>query len=113
MAGDVASFGRTIGVFAETYGLAPGEHLRFALTLEQVDIRWRQRAAERLHLADPTTAIHIRWEETPRVVAGISARGTRVDLSRIRSGRYRIQLRVTADDGSTATATREIQVRDR
>jgi hypothetical protein len=112
LARDVAPLSGVVGVFSEAYGLAPqGEHLRFSLALQQIDIGWRQRAAERLGISDPTSAIHIQWQETARVTNGISARGRRVDLSRIRSGRYRMQLRVTADDGSTATATREIEVR--
>ena len=114
LARDVAPFNRAVGVFAEAYGLAPqGEHLRFDLTLEQIEIGWRQRAAERLHLADPTAAVRIHWEEQAHVKDGISSRGTRVDLSGVRDGRYRMQLRVTADDGSTAVSTREIEVRDR
>lgn len=114
LATDVAPFNRAVGVFSEAYGIAPqGEDVRFTLTLEQIDIGWRQRAAEHLRLSDPTTAIRIQWQEKALVTNGISARGRRVDLSGIRSGRYRMQLRVTADDGSTATSTREIEVRDR
>jgi hypothetical protein len=110
----VVPFDRNLGVFYEAYGLAPqGEHLRFTLTFEQIDIGWRQRAAERLKLSDPSTAVHIEWEEMARVVDGINGHGQRVDLSKLRSGKYRVTLLVKADDGSTATTSREVVVRDR
>ncbi|HEY4129369.1 MAG TPA: hypothetical protein VGM50_02035 [Gemmatimonadaceae bacterium] len=110
----VVPFNRNLGVFYETYGLAPqGEHLRFQLTVEQVSIGWRQRAAEHLRLSDPTAAIHIQWEEMASVANGINGHGQRVDLSTLRSGRYRMALQVTADDGATATTSREIEVRDK
>ena len=76
------------------YGLAPqGEHLRFTLTVEQINIGWRQRAAERLRFADPTAAVRIQWEEMARVSNGINGHGQKVDLSQLRGGRYRMTLR--------------------
>ena len=114
LATNVVPFNRSIGVFYETYGVAPiGEHLRFTLTVEQIDIGWRQRAAERLRFADPTAAIRIHWEEMARATHGINGHGQKVDLSALRSGRYRMTLRVVADDGASATSSREIEVRDR
>ena len=114
LATDAAPFNRNVGVFYETYGLAPqGEHLRFTLTVEQINIGWRQRAAERLRFADPTAAVRIQWEEMARVSNGINGHGQKVDLSQLRGGRYRMTLRAVTDDGATATSSREIEVRDR
>jgi hypothetical protein len=87
--------------------------VRFALTVEQIEIGWLQRTAARLRFADPTTATRVQWQEVPRTTNGLAGRGVRVDLSRLRSGKYRLELRATTEDGATATAIREIEVRDR
>jgi hypothetical protein len=114
LAMNVAPFNRNVGVFYETYGLAPqGEHLRFTLTVEQIEIGWRQRAAERLRFADPTAAVRIQWDEMARVSNGINGHGQKVSLSSLRSGKYRMTLRVVTDEGATATSSRDIEVRDR
>lgn len=107
-------FSRALGVFWETYGLAPqGESVRFELTVEQIEIGWLQRTAERLRFSDPTTATRVQWREVPQATNGVVGRGVRIDLSRLRSGKYRMDLRLETDDGATATATREIELRDR
>jgi hypothetical protein len=43
-------------------------------------------------------------------VNGILGRGVKVDLSRLRGGKYRLTLTATTRDGA-ATASREIEVR--
>jgi hypothetical protein len=107
-------FSRALGVFWETYGLAPqGESAQFELTVEQIEIGWLQRAAERLRFSDPTTATRVQWREVPRGTNGLVGRGVRIDLSRLRAGKYRLELKVKTDDGASATAMREIEVRDR
>jgi hypothetical protein len=105
---------RAVGVFWELYGAAPqGEDMRFALTVEQVEIGWRQRLAERLRFADPTTATRLEWQERAQPADGIAPRGIRLDLGRLRAGRYRLELTTTARDGTVATTSREIDVRQR
>ena len=114
LGGNTVPFSRALGVFWETYGLAPqSENIRFELTVEQIEIGWLQRTAERLRFTDPTTATHVQWQEIPRATNGFVGRGVRIDLSRLRSGKYRMTVRVTTEDGAAATATREIEVRDR
>jgi hypothetical protein len=109
---DVIPPSRALGVYWETYGLqAAGEPVRFTLTVEQIGVSWLRRAAERLRFADRTTGLRIQWQEVPQRTNGIAGRGVRVDVSRLRAGRYRMQLTVNATGEPSAVATREIDVR--
>jgi hypothetical protein len=102
---------RNVGVYWETYGAnARGEPAHFSLMVEQVGVSWARRAAERLHLADPTSALRLQWDEVVRPEHGIAGRGVRVDLSRLRSGRYVVTLDVSAA-GDHASSTKEIVIR--
>jgi hypothetical protein len=109
---DVVPASRALGVYWELYGLRPsGESVRYTLTIEQIGVSWMRRAAERLHFSDPTTGLRIQWEEVPQRTDGVAGRGVRVDLSRLRTGRYRMQVAIAAAGQSPTTATREIEVR--
>ncbi|HEY4219451.1 MAG TPA: hypothetical protein VGM67_20045 [Gemmatimonadaceae bacterium] len=108
---DVLSGSRALGVFWETYGLPPDVGVAdFALSVEQIDVDWLHRAAASIHLSDPATELRVRWQETAIQHDGIAPRGVRLDLSRLRAGRYRIALTVTTSNGGTAVATREVQI---
>jgi hypothetical protein len=100
----------TVAVFWEAYGLGR-EPVRFTLSVEQIGVSWLRRAAETFRLADRTTGVRVQWEEVPLVENGIAARDVRVDLSRLRTGRYRMQLTVSAAGDPPATSTRLIDVR--
>jgi hypothetical protein len=114
LGGNSVPFSRAVGVYWELYGEPPrGENVRFALTVEQIEIGWMQRAAERLGLSDPTTATRVQWQEFTRPNDGTVGRGVRIDLSRLRAGRYRLALQVTTDDGEQAMSSREVEVRER
>jgi len=76
-----------------------------------VGVSWFRRAAERLRFADRTTGLRIQWQEVPQRTNGIAGRGVRVDVSRLRAGRYRMQLTVNAAGETSAISTREIDVR--
>ncbi|MGH7618388.1 MAG: hypothetical protein ACREPM_14285, partial [Gemmatimonadaceae bacterium] len=103
---------RAVGVYWEVYGLHDaGEPVHYSLTVEQVGVSWARRAAEHLHLADPTTALRLQWDEVARPEAHVAGRGVRVDLSRLRGGRYVVTLDVEARDGARASATKEVEVR--
>ena len=99
-------------MFWEAYGLrAQGEPVHFTLTVEEIEVGLLRRAAERLRFADPTSALRVQWDEVPLQRNGIAGRGVRVDLSRLRSGRYRMQLAIAADDGASVVASRDVTVR--
>ena len=103
---------RQIGVYWEAYGLRPeGEPVQFTLTVEPVAGNWLRRAAERLHLADPSRESRLHWEEVPQEVNGVAARDLRLDLSTLRAGRYRIELSLTTRTADSAVASREIELR--
>lgn len=112
LASDVVPASRAVGVYWEAYGLRDrGETVHYSLTVEQVGVSWARRAAERFHLADPTTALRLQWDEVARPEQGVAGRGVRVDLSRLRGGRYQVTLDATATTGERASTGREIVVR--
>jgi hypothetical protein len=70
-----------------------------------------RRTAERLRLADPTSGLRIQWDEVPRQAGDEAGRGVRVDVSRLRSGRYRVQLAASVRGETPVLAQREVEVR--
>jgi hypothetical protein len=103
---------RTVGVYWETYGMRDaGEPVHFSLSVEAVGVSWARRAAERLHFADPSSALRLQWDEVARPDHGIAGRGVRVDLSRLRAGRYVVTLDVAAATNERASSAKEIVIR--
>jgi hypothetical protein len=103
--------GGRVGVYWEIYGVRPaGEPLSVTLSVERVGVGWRTRAAERLRLATKVTPLRVRWPEVPKRDAGFASRAIDIDLSALPPGRYRMQLTVVADDGSTAASERLIEL---
>jgi hypothetical protein len=103
---------RNVGAFWEAYGIP--EHTRpvhYVLSVEQFGIGWLQRAKERLHLDDPSTGLRIQWDEVPQPVNGIASRAVRLDLSRLRGGRYHIEVSMTIDGEVPVVASRDVEVR--
>lgn len=112
LASTVVPTSRVIGVFWEAYGLrSQGEPVHFTLTVEEIEVGLLRRAAERLRFSDPTSALRVQWDEVPLQRNGIAGRGVRVDLSRLRAGRYRMQLSIAADDGASVVSSRDVSVR--
>jgi hypothetical protein len=70
-----------------------------------------RKAVEAMRLADRTTGVRVQWQEVPTVVEGVAARDVRIDLSRLRPGRYRMQLTLQVPGEPIATSTRTIDVR--
>jgi hypothetical protein len=100
-----------VGIYWEIYGVrAAGEPLSVTLTVERIDVGWRTRAAERLRLATKATPLRVRWQEVPKRDSGIASRAITIDVAALPTGRYRMQLAVVADDGSTATSERIVEL---
>ncbi len=110
IASDVVGRGETVAVYWEAYGLKR-EPVEFTLAVEQIGVSWMRRTVEAFHLADRTTGVRVQWQEVPELSGGIAGRDVRVDLSRLRTGRYRVQLTLHVAGDAPATSTREIQVR--
>ena len=100
----------SVAVFWEAYGLRR-EAVHFTLSVEQIGVSWLRRAAEAFRIADRTTGVRVQWQEVPELDAGVAARNVRIDLSRLRPGRYRMQLTVLTAGEPPATSTREIEIR--
>jgi hypothetical protein len=112
LASSTLSAPRAVGVYWEAYGLRVGaDPVKYSLTFEQIDVSWMQRVAEHLRFADPTSALRVQWSEMPEHRNGIAGRGVRVDLSRLRAGRYRIELRIATENGDVAVTTRNVEIR--
>lgn len=112
LASEIIPASRTAGVYWEAYGVRDGgEPVHYSLSVEQVGVSWARRAAERLHLADPTSALRLQWDEVVRPEQGVAGRGVRVDLSRLRGGRYVVTLEVSSANDERASAGKEIVVR--
>ena len=110
LATSVVSGARGVGVYWEAYGLTAPEPLHFTLSVEQHGVGWLRRTAERLHLADPTSGLRLQWDEVPELTGDMAPRSVRLDLSRLRSGHYRVSLTARSRAGG-ATAVCEIDVR--
>lgn len=109
---DVIPASRAVGVFWEIYGLAPqAAPVKYSLEVEQVGVSWMRRAAERVGIAGRTTGLRVQWEEAPAVKNGVAPRGVKLDLSRLRRGRYLVTLVTATKEGLVATSSREIEVR--
>jgi hypothetical protein len=102
---------RSVGVYWETYGLRSAEPVQFTLSVEPVDVGVMRRLAERLRFSDPTSGFRIEWRDVPRTVNGVAARSTRLDLSRLRGGRYRVRLTVVAAGNATSSSASTFEVR--
>lgn len=107
--------GGRVGTYWELYGVrSDGELLSVTVTVERINVGWRTRAAERLRLAAKATPLRVRWQEVPTRDSGIASRAILIDLGTLPAGDYRMELTVTADDGSVARRERLIElVRDR
>ncbi len=112
LASNVVTGARNVGAFWEAYGL-PAERtpVHYSLSVDQIEVGWMQRAKERLHLDDPSTGLRIQWDEAPMPVDGVAPRGVRLDLSRLRSGKYHVEISVSVNGAAPVVTSRDIEVR--
>jgi hypothetical protein len=106
-----AQHNRQIGVFWETYGVRPqGESFEYALAVEAIDQGLVHRALVKLHVVEPDRGLSLVWREVPSAAGGIASRGVKVDLSRLKPGRYRVRLTLTSGTDLPIVAERSIEV---
>ena len=113
-----------VGIFVETYGIAPGEPVELAIkmTLEDRPGLWR-RIAAKIGLRDPGNgSVLIRWRDDQpgsATAAGImngtpvQSRSIIVDMSRLKPGRYAMEVGVGRPGQPRVATRRELTIRDR
>lgn len=100
---------RRLGVYWEAYGTRTGAPVHYSISVEPTDVPWYRRAAERVGIADPQSALSVRWTDVARA-ASVAQRLMQVDLARLRPGEYELTVSV-ASGGSVARSTRKIELR--
>ncbi|HEY4131773.1 MAG TPA: hypothetical protein VGM50_14235 [Gemmatimonadaceae bacterium] len=112
LASNVVSGSRTVGAFWEAYGFS-GERtpVHYTLSVDQIEVGWMQRAKEKLHLDDPTAGLRIQWDEVVVQHDGRAPRGVRLDLSRLRGGKYHVEVSMSVNGDAAVTTSRDIEVR--
>jgi hypothetical protein len=121
MFGSLALSEKRIGVFWETYGIAPGDTVDVALHLASLDkpgVLRRLGSVFRVGEAD-ASEVTVSWREPrPRekqttIYAGdvpIQSRGVVLDVSRMRPGRYTVEITVTRHGAPPASTRREMSI---
>jgi hypothetical protein len=104
---------RQVGLFWETYGARPqGEAFDYALLVQPIGQSWLHRTFIKMHVKDPDRTLSLQWSEVPTVNNDVACRGVTVDLSRLKPGRYRVSLSLTARGELPVVTEREITIVD-
>jgi hypothetical protein len=121
MFGSLALNEKRIGVFWETYGIAPGDTVDVSLHLTSLDRPGvLRRLGSAIGIGDAEASeVTVSWRE-PRsrekqttIYAGdvpIQSRGVVLDVSRMRPGRYTVEITVTRHGAPPATARRDVTI---
>jgi hypothetical protein len=107
-----------VGLYWETYGLAPGEEATVALSAVRSSggSGWLRRAGERLGLLGPERGgVTIRWREGASAgsEAGAVGRALTVSLAALEPGPYVLELTVQVPGLAPVTTRRALEVRGR
>jgi hypothetical protein len=87
-----------------------GEHVDYALLVTPEDEGVLHRALVKLHVLNPDRSVSLQWSEVETSTNGITSRGVTVDLSRLRPGRYSMQLTLTSGTDLPIVSERSIDI---
>ena len=102
--------GAQLGIFWEMYGLAAGERVTASVGLIPDEAGFLRRAAERAHLAEPKSPVHLRWEDTPEVRGSVGGRVLVLALDGVPEGDYTVELTLTVAGQPTRRAASRVQI---
>src|SRR5207244_710600 len=85
--GDTVTRDRAVGLFWETYGLAPsGQSVDIAVSVERLDHSWIRSARQKLKLTPMDTPIRIRWTDARPPSGAAAPHAVSLDLTNLDSG---------------------------
>ena len=102
--------GARLGIFWEMYGLDLGERVTASVGLIPDESGFLRRAAERAHLAEPKSPVHLRWEDTPEVRGSVGGRVLVLALDGVAEGNYTVELTLTVAGQPTRRAATRVQI---
>src|SRR5687768_11335603 len=98
---------RRVALYWEVYGLDPALLPRVTVSVSRVRASRARRLAEKLGLRDEPQTVQMQWE-TDAPGTHTTAGSVTLDLRDRPAGTWRVSITVTAPDGTTATADREL-----
>lgn len=102
--------GAKLGIFWEMYGLDQGERVTASVGLIPDESGFFRRAAERAHLVEARTPVHLRWEDTPEVTGSVGGRILTLGLDGIAEGTYTVELTLSVAGQPTRRAASRVQI---
>jgi len=102
--------GAKLGIFWEMYGLDQGERVTASVGLIPDESGFFRRAAERAHLVEPRTPVHLRWEDTPEVSGSVGGRILTLGLDGVAEGSYTVELTLSVEGQPTRRAESRVQI---
>jgi hypothetical protein len=69
-----------------------------------------RRAAERAHLVEPRTPVHLRWEDAPEVSGSVGGRILTLGLDGVAEGSYTVELTLSVEGQPTRRAASRVQI---
>ncbi len=113
VAGDVVRRDAPIGLFWETYGLAPeGEQVDVAVRVDRVDRGFLRSTRQRLGLSPVDSPIRMQWVDARPPADRAAPHTVSISVGTLEAGRYRITLTVTPANGPPASTIREVTLRE-
>ena len=114
VAGDVLQRSQPVGLFWETYGLAPeGESVDLSVRVDRVDRSFVRSTRQRLGLAPADAPIRIQWTDARPSADRAAPHSVWLDLGNLDAGRYRLTLTVTVVGAPAVATIREVTLRER